>query len=477
MSKGQHEPGSDSTPVTPAKIMVGSQEWCAFPQLGVPAILARVDSGARTSSIHAFNIQPFTRKGQSWVSFEVHPVQSNRRLIVRCEAPVVDHRPVKSSSGIAEKRYVIQTVMRLWDHEFVIEVTLANRDSMGYRMLLGREAMVGRIVVDPELSYCLGEVSEATLALHYKDSRRSSDGLRIALLGESEKFYTNRRLIEACEERGHFPSMLNVRSCFITLDSDHGEIVERDRGVVPAYDAVVPRFAIEDTLFGTGVLRQYSMNGGVVLNQADALMQCRNKLALFQKMAMNDIPICPLGFASSTRDLEALVAKLGCESYRVQLKRHFSVKPSIGVNTSEETSVLEKAWRGLPDELHLVSRSGDLDGTQIKALVVSGRIISAIQHDGNKLNLKETELNGYDAYQLSKEEKKLVLRIVKLAGLSFATVELIRGSRDEHPCFLLDVVASGSIEAFEKVTGKDIASLIVIEIERICDWQQQQSDI
>lgn len=477
MSSGQNKPGTDVIKVTPQKIMVGSQEWCAFPQLGVPAILARVDSGARTSSIHAFNIQPFNRKGKSWVSFEVHPVQDNRRLMVRCEAPVADYRRVKSSSGVAEKRYVVKTIMRLWDHEFLIELTLANRDSMGYRMLLGREAMVGRIVVDPELSYCLGQVSDETLASHYKDSRRSTDGLRIAILAESEKFYTNRRIIEACEERGHFPALLNVQSCFLTLDTDRGEILERDRGVAPAYDALLPRFAIEDTVFGAGVVRQYLMNGGVSLNQPNAMMQCRDKLALFQKMAMNNVPICTVGFASTTGDLEALVAKLGHEPYLVQLKQHFSVKPSIGVNTREETATLGKAWLGLPDELQVTSRAGQLEGAKIKALVIAGRVVSAIQYDGLKFDHRETDISGYDAYQLSKEEKKLILRVVKLTGLAFVTVELIRGSQDSSDCFLLDVIASPSIEIFEKVTGKDIASLVVIEIERCCDWRQQHSDI
>ena len=92
-----------------AKIIVGSQEWCGFPDLGVPAIMARVDSGAKTSSIHAFNIQPFKRHGESWVSFEVHPLQGNRRTTMLCESRVIDRRLIRSSSGIAEKRYVIST--------------------------------------------------------------------------------------------------------------------------------------------------------------------------------------------------------------------------------------------------------------------------------------------------------------------------------------------------------------------------------
>ena len=89
------------------KLIIGSEEWCSFPALGIPAIKARVDSGAKTSSLHAFNIQTFRRDGSLWVSFEVHPLQNNRRALLRCERPVIDKRRVKSSSGVAETRYVI----------------------------------------------------------------------------------------------------------------------------------------------------------------------------------------------------------------------------------------------------------------------------------------------------------------------------------------------------------------------------------
>jgi ribosomal protein S6--L-glutamate ligase len=121
------------------KIIVGSEEWCSFPALGVPAIKARVDSGAKTSSIHAFNIQTFRREGILWVSFEVHPLQKNRRTVLRCERIVVDKRSVKSSSGLSETRYVISTLIKIESGTWEVELTLANRDSMGYRMLLGRE--------------------------------------------------------------------------------------------------------------------------------------------------------------------------------------------------------------------------------------------------------------------------------------------------------------------------------------------------
>jgi ribosomal protein S6--L-glutamate ligase len=142
------------------KMIIGSEEWCAISQLGIPAIKVRVDSGAKTSALHAFNIHAFKRGGVAWVSFDVHPLQNNRKVSLRCEAPVVDRRMVKNTSGASEKRYVIKVPMRLGDQIWDIELTLSNRDSMGYRMLLGREAMTGRVLVDPSESMSLGRISD-----------------------------------------------------------------------------------------------------------------------------------------------------------------------------------------------------------------------------------------------------------------------------------------------------------------------------
>ena len=113
------------------KIIVGSEEWCSLPMMGVPIIKARIDAGAKTSALHAFNISRFSREGVAWISYELHPVQNNRRVLVRCESEVVDRRFVKSSIGVSEKRYVVKTLMQLAGQAWEIDVTLTNRDSMG----------------------------------------------------------------------------------------------------------------------------------------------------------------------------------------------------------------------------------------------------------------------------------------------------------------------------------------------------------
>ena len=92
------------------KIVIGSEEWCGLPELHIPAIKVRVDSGAKTSALHAINIRPFKKEGQDWVSYEVHPIQRDAKTTIHCESPVIDKRKVKSSSGLGEVRYVIKTI-------------------------------------------------------------------------------------------------------------------------------------------------------------------------------------------------------------------------------------------------------------------------------------------------------------------------------------------------------------------------------
>ena len=140
------------------KTLIGWEEWCALPDLDLPAVKAKVDTGARTSALHAYDIHAFKKKGQDYVRFTVHPIQKNRDIIRVCEAPIVDYRSVTSSNGEKEKRYVIETTFQLGEVSFVSEITLTSRFGMTFRMLLGKEALKkGKLIVDPAKAFALGK--------------------------------------------------------------------------------------------------------------------------------------------------------------------------------------------------------------------------------------------------------------------------------------------------------------------------------
>ncbi len=136
--------------------VIGWREWLAVPTLGIDRIKAKIDSGARTSSIHAFGVRTFAERGVPHVAFEVHPEQRRRRGAVDCIAEIRDERMVKSSTGHQQRRIVIQVEVAMAGVVWPIEVTLADRDRMGFRMLLGREAVKGRFVIDAGRSFVAG---------------------------------------------------------------------------------------------------------------------------------------------------------------------------------------------------------------------------------------------------------------------------------------------------------------------------------
>lgn len=138
-------------------ITVGWREWLALPQLGIPAIKAKVDTGARTSALHAFFVEPYQENGQPMVRFGVHPLQKRLDLEIICTAPVKDYRAVSDSGGHREMRHVIETELCLGPLVRRVEITLTNRDNMKFRMLLGRTAMAG-MQVNPARSYLAGRI-------------------------------------------------------------------------------------------------------------------------------------------------------------------------------------------------------------------------------------------------------------------------------------------------------------------------------
>ena len=145
------------------KIRLGWREWIALPDLNLPAIKAKIDTGAKTSALHAFHIERYQKESIDMLKFLIHPIQKNAGFQVECHAVILDRREVVDSGGHREMRYVIESLISIGDKSWPIELSLTNRDTMRFRMLLGRRAMEYSAIVEPGASYLNGKLDPKKL--------------------------------------------------------------------------------------------------------------------------------------------------------------------------------------------------------------------------------------------------------------------------------------------------------------------------
>lgn len=457
---------------TEEKIIVGSQEWCGFPELGVPAIKARVDSGATTSSIHAFNIHPFKRHGESWVSFEIHPLQGNRRTTLKCESKVVDRRMIRSSSGVTEKRYVISTPLSLGYRVWDIELTLANRDSMGFRMLLGRQAMNDRILVDPSARFCHGELAEEEIDHLYGKIEKTHGGLRIALLATNPDLYSNKRIMEAGDERGHDMMFINTRYCYMKLDATHPEVHYRGGRLLDDVDAVITRIRPSATFYGCAIARQFESMGVLTVNASNAIAQSRDKLFALQLLIQNGLEIPVTGFTNSPMDTRDLIDMVGGAPLIVKLLEGAQGRGVVLAETKKAAESVINAFKAVQANLLVQEFVKEAQGRDLRCFVIDGKVVATIERQAAPGEFRANLHQGGKAsiVRITREERSIAVKAAKTMGLSVAGVDIIRSQSGP---LLLEVNSSPGLEGIETATGKDIAGMIINSIEKRLGWKRE----
>lgn len=451
------------------KVIVGSEEWCSFSTLNIPAIKARVDSGAKTSALHAINIVPFEKEGEKWVKFDVNPLQNNGKTIIHCESKVVDKRIVKSSSGTRESRYVIQTEISIDDTTWIIELTLTNRDSMGYRMLLGREAMGGRVLVDPEKHFLLGQPTNEKLEEYYTKPKADKKGLRIGLLASNPELYSNKRIIEAGEARGHEMHFLNLKYCYMKLDANQPEIHYRGGRILNDFDAVIPRIRPSMTYYGCALTRHFESLKVYSLNNAAAITQSRDKLFSLQLLLNNGIDIPTTGFANSPLDTNDLIKMVGGSPLIVKLLEGTQGKGVVLAETKKAAESVINAFKSLNANILVQEFIKEANGKDIRCFVIDGKVVAAIQREAVPGEFRANIHLGGTAsiIKVTPEEKKIAIRAAKAMNLKVAGVDIIRS--DKGP-LLLEVNSSPGLEGIEGATNLDIASEMIKAIEKQIKW-------
>ncbi|UFH34387.1 30S ribosomal protein S6--L-glutamate ligase [Flavobacterium acetivorans] len=447
------------------KVILGSEEWCSFPELGIPTIKARVDSGAKTSALHAINIAPFIKNDTNWVKFDINPIQNNLKTVIHCEAPLIDKRIVKSSSGFREQRYVIQTSLKIGDSNWPIEMTLTNRDSMGFRMLLGREAMSGRVLVDPEQKYLLGQPSSDNLKELYKNSEKASSGLRIGVLASNPELYSNKRIMEAGEMRGHEMHFLNIKECYMKLDAKTPEIHYRGGIILNQFDAIIPRIRPSITFYGCALTRQFEALKVFCLNSASAITQSRDKLFSLQLLLNSGIGIPTTGFANSPLDTNDLIKMVGGPPLIVKLLEGTQGKGVVLAETKKAAESVINAFKSLNANILVQEFIKEANGKDIRCFVIDGKVVASIQREAMPGEFRANIHLGGTAsvIKATSEEKRIAIKAAKAMDLKVAGVDIIRSSKGP---LLLEVNSSPGLEGIEGATNKDIAGEMIRAIEK-----------
>ncbi len=452
------------------KVIVGSEEWCSFPELGIPTIKSRVDSGAKTSALHALNIAPFIKDESNWVKFDINPIQNNTKTLIHCEAKLIDKRIVKSSSGFREQRYVIQTILEIGNSKWPIEMTLTNRDSMGFRMLLGREAMSGRVLVDPEEKYLLGQPSNESLQELYKNSEKAPTGLRIGLLASNPALYSNKRIMEAGEMRGHEMHFLNIKECYMKLDAQKPEIHYRGGKILNQFDAIIPRIRPSITFYGCALTRQFEALKVFCLNSASAITQSRDKLYSLQLLLNHGVEIPTTGFANSPLDTDDLIKMVGGSPLIVKLLEGTQGKGVVLAETKKAAESVINAFKSLNANILVQEFIKEANGKDIRCFVIDGKVVAAIERVAAPGEFRANIHMGGTASIIkpTAEEKRIAIKATKAMDLKVAGVDIIRSSKGP---LLLEVNSSPGLEGIEGATNKDIAGEMIKAIEKNFRWK------
>lgn len=401
--------------------VLGWEEWVSLPDLQLPAIKAKVDTGAKTSSLHAFVIEPIQGSARPMVRFGVHPVPGRNDVAVTCTAEVIDHREVTSSNGDSERRYVIRTTLKIGDRMWPIELTLANRESMNYRMLIGRQAIQDDMLVDVASSFRHPRSSYRVYDIPPRPAEERRP-LRIGLLTRRPENATNRRLLKVAARRGHQIVMIDRNKVSLFIDTRDPAILMDGSSIT--CDAAIVRPGRGTPTFSAAVARQLETLGAVVLNGADAVQRIADVLATRQ-----------------------LLARAG-----------------LAVPAAAVSHVASPGNQDAPDRAVVADSIGHSLGPLVRVLVVGTRAIAAIMRDAHD----DDEIDREPEWRIAEGERieatlRLAERVSRTLELELAGVDITITPTGP---MVLDVTVAPPISLLERVTGAALSEAIIVYIEQ-----------
>jgi ribosomal protein S6--L-glutamate ligase len=288
--------------------------------------------------------------------------------------------------------------------------------------------------------------------------------MKIAILSRNKKLYSTRRLIEACEQRGHEPVVLDVLRTYMNVVASNPEIHYKSMTLEP-FDAVIPRIGASVTFYGTAVLRQFEMMGAFPLNESVAISRSRDKLRSLQLLSRKGVGLPSTGFAHDPDDVQDLIKMVGGAPLVIKL---LEGTQGIGVVLAETKKAAEsviEAFMGLKANIMVQEYIKESGGADIRCLVVGDKVVAAMKRQALPGEFRSNLHRGGSAtlIKITPKERATAVKAAQIMGLNVAGVDILRSERGP---LIMEVNSSPGLEGIESATGKDIAGLIIEFIEK-----------
>lgn len=440
---------------------VGWEEWVSLPELNLPALVVKTDTGADLSALHAFNIQTFGKEDNLMVRFGINPIDNDERFSIFCSARVIDQKNITSSNGISELRYVIETEIIIGDVKKKIPVTLTNRENMKYKMIIGRSALDGfKISADKSFLQTTLNYDLYKKVKNYNHRR----ALRIGILSLEPNNYSNLKIIAAAENNGHHCEILNTKRCYLNIESDNPE-VHYDGSVLPHYDVIIPRIGPSITKYGMAVVRQFEAMGTFCLNSSASIGTSRDKLAAHQALAFNRISMPDTAFANSPRDTQNIIDLTSGGPLVVKLLESSQGRGVVLAETKKAASSVISAFQKLNAAFIVQDFVKGANGSDIRLFVISGKVVASMMRSASDDDFRSNLHAGGKAskVKITQEERKIAKEATKAMGLNIAGVDILRSTNGPK---VLEVNSSPGLQGIETINNINVASLIIDYIEK-----------
>ncbi|WP_068712329.1 30S ribosomal protein S6--L-glutamate ligase [Vibrio tritonius] len=288
--------------------------------------------------------------------------------------------------------------------------------------------------------------------------------MKIGILSRNGSLYSTRRLIEACQQRGHEVKVIDALRCYMNINSDKPQIHFKGEELIDI-DAIIPRIGASVTFYGTAVLRQFEMMGVYPVNESVAISRSRDKLRSMQLLSRKGIGMPITGFASKPDDVKDLLDMVGGAPVVIKL---LEGTQGIGVVLAETRTAAEsviEAFMGLKANIMVQEYIKEAGGADIRCFVIGDKVIAAMKRQGAEGEFRSNLHRGGTAslIKITPQERKTAIEAAKAMGLNVAGVDLLRSERGP---LVMEVNSSPGLEGIEAATGKDIAGMIIEFIEK-----------